>query len=226
MPSSQTALHLWVSMDALVTSRSSRSLLAFAWSSIASTRGVTLPVLEMAAIGEMLVGMSSREASATSVLTWDEVSAGQSGPSGLWGGVMGTTTGVGLLGEECLDLQLDVSSTAQDRRFLTSVVMLPSNYGGYLWGLATMMVETLPRGGVFWSGSSIGGDRAINPQVDRLACSNAYTAGQWFWQGGYNGLIMPIQTYRVDNLGASDRELADLKLADLPTGGCLCPSLR
>ena len=89
-----------------------------------------------------------------------------------------------------------------------------------------MMVETLPRGGVFWSGSSIGSDRAINPQVDRLACSKAYTAGQWFWQGGYNGLIMPIQTYRVDNLGASDRELADLKLADLPTGGCLCPSLR
>ena len=43
---------------------------------------------------------------------------------------MGTATGVGLLGDECSDPQLDVSSTAQDRRFLTSIVMLPSNFGG------------------------------------------------------------------------------------------------
>ena len=43
---------------------------------------------------------------------------------------MGTTTGVGLLGDECLDPQLDISRIAQDRRFLTSIVMLPSNFWG------------------------------------------------------------------------------------------------
>ena len=69
MPNSHTALHLWTSMDAFVVSRSLRVLLALAQSSIASARGVMLPVLEMAAIGEILVGMSSREASATSALT-------------------------------------------------------------------------------------------------------------------------------------------------------------
>ena len=130
MPSSQMALHLWASMDALVVSRSSRALLPFAQSSIASTGGVKLPVLETAAIGEMLMGMSSREASAVLVLAWDEVSTGWGGPSGFWGGVVGTATGVGLLGDKCFDPQLDVSSTAWDRRFLTSIVMLPSNLGG------------------------------------------------------------------------------------------------
>ena len=45
---------------------------------------------------------------------------------------MGTATGVGLLGDECLDLQVDISSTAQDRRFLTSIVMLLSNWGGFM----------------------------------------------------------------------------------------------
>ena len=107
-----------------------KGFFGFAWSSIASTRGVTLPVLEMVAIGEMLAGMSSREVSATLALTWDEVSTGQSGHSGFWGGVMGTTTGVGLLGDECSDPQLDVSSIIWDRRFLTSIVMLPSDFGG------------------------------------------------------------------------------------------------
>ena len=43
---------------------------------------------------------------------------------------MGTATGIGLLGDKCLDPQLDVSSTAWGRRFLTSIVMLPSNFGG------------------------------------------------------------------------------------------------
>ena len=70
----------------------------------------------------------------------------------------GAATGVGLLGDECSDPQLDVSSTAWDRSFLTSIVMLPSNFGRDLWGLAIMMVETSPRGGIFWSSSSIGGD--------------------------------------------------------------------
>ena len=117
-------------MGALVVSRSLRALLAFAQSSIASTWEVMLLVLETAAIGEMLVWMSSREASATLALTWDEVSTDWSGPSGLWGEVVGTTTGVGLLGDECLDPQLDISSIARDRRSLTSIVMLPSDFGG------------------------------------------------------------------------------------------------
>ena len=43
---------------------------------------------------------------------------------------MGTTTGVGLLGDECSDLQLDASSTAWESRLLTSAVILPSNFGG------------------------------------------------------------------------------------------------
>ena len=66
----------------------------------------------------------------------------------------------------------------------------------------------------------------INFQVDRLTCSKTYAAGEWLWQGGYNGFIAPIQTYGVDDLGAYDKELADLQLADSPAGNCLCPSLR
>ena len=58
----------------------------------------------------------------------------------------------------------------------------------------------------------------INPQVDRLTCSKAYTAGQWLWKAGYNGLIVPVQTYRVDDLGAGNKKLADLKFADPPMG--------
>ena len=61
------------------------------------------------------------------------MSTGWSGPSGFWGGVIGTTAGPGLLGDECSDLQLDVSSTAQDRSFLTSIIMLPSDFGGIYW---------------------------------------------------------------------------------------------
>ena len=70
------ALCLWVSIDALVVRKSLRALLAFAQSSSSSARGVMLLVMEMAAIGEMLVGMSSREASAASALAWEEVSTG------------------------------------------------------------------------------------------------------------------------------------------------------
>ena len=47
---------------------------------------------------------------------------------------MRTTTGVGLLGDECLDSQLDASSTAVDRRLLTFIVILHSNFGGdFMW---------------------------------------------------------------------------------------------
>ena len=39
------------------------------------------------------------------------------------------------------------------------------------------------------------------------------------WQRGYNGFILPIQTYGVNNLGAGRKELVDLKLADLAHRG-------
>ena len=52
------------------------ALLALAQSSKGSTRGLTLPLLYVVAIGEMLAEMSSREASASLMLAWDEVSMG------------------------------------------------------------------------------------------------------------------------------------------------------
>ena len=71
---------------------------------------------------------------------------------------MRTAAVVDLLGDEHLDSQLDASSTPQDRRLLTSVVILPSDLRADLCGLVIRMVETLPRGGIFWSGSSIGSE--------------------------------------------------------------------
>ena len=112
MPSSQTALCLLASMDPLVLSRSSRALLALVWSSTRSTEGLTLLLLEMAAIGEMLARTSSREASTSLTLAWDEVLTARSGPSGFQGGVMRTAAVVGLLGDEHSDSQLDASSAA------------------------------------------------------------------------------------------------------------------
>ena len=145
-------------MDPLVLSRSSRALLALVQSSTWSTKGLTLPLLETAAIGEKLVGMSSREVSASSTLAWDEVLTAWSGPSGFWGGVMRTTAVVALLGDEHLDSQLEASSTAWDRRLLTSVVILPSDFRGDLCGLVIRRVKTSPRGGTFWSSFSTGGE--------------------------------------------------------------------
>ena len=73
-------LHLQVSMDGLVASSSSRALLAFLKSSATSAREVMLPDLVVAAMGEMVVGTPSRDASAISAsswaLAWDEVSIG------------------------------------------------------------------------------------------------------------------------------------------------------
>ena len=77
---------------------------------------------------------------------------------------MRTTTGVGLLGDKCLDSQLDTSSTAWDRRLLISIVILPSNFGGDLHGLAIRMVETLQRGDIFQSSSSTGGEGILIPK--------------------------------------------------------------
>ena len=63
MPSTQTALCLLVSMDPLVLSRSLRALLVLVWSSAKSIKVLVLSLPETAAIAEMLVGISSREAS-------------------------------------------------------------------------------------------------------------------------------------------------------------------
>ena len=77
IPSSQMAFSLQASMDDLVASSSSRALLAFSQSSAASAGGVMLLDLVVVAMGEMVVGTPSRDASAISTssraLTWDEV---------------------------------------------------------------------------------------------------------------------------------------------------------
>ena len=60
-----------------------------------------LPLPGTAAIGEILEGISSMEASPSLMLAWDEVLAHQGGPSGFCGGDMKITAVVGLLGDEC-----------------------------------------------------------------------------------------------------------------------------
>ena len=96
------------------------------------------------------------------MLAWDEVSTGGSRPSVFCGGDMRTTAVAGLLGDDCWDPQLDVSNTAWDRRLLTSVVMLPLDLGGDFGGLVIKTVGMSSRGGIFWSGSSIGGEGIYN----------------------------------------------------------------
>ena len=146
------------SMDNLVTNSSSRALLAFSQSSAMSVGGVPLLDLIVAAMGEMVVGIPSRDASAilasSWALTWDEVSTGWGSSFGLWGGGVRTTTGFGLLRVEFPDPWPDMSNIIWHRRFLTSMVMLdsPSDFGGVvLWWLAIMMVENLPIGSAFLS---------------------------------------------------------------------------
>ena len=60
-----------------------------------------LLLLELAAMGEMLLGASSREASLSLMLAWDEVSASWGGSPGFCGGDVKITAVVGLLGDEC-----------------------------------------------------------------------------------------------------------------------------
>ena len=70
----------------------------FIQSSVKSIKVLLLP--EMAAVGEMLAGISSRRLP-PSMLAWDEVSAVSSRPPGLCGEDMRTTAVVGLLGGDC-----------------------------------------------------------------------------------------------------------------------------
>ena len=166
MPSSQTTFCLWASMDDLVASISSQALLAFSRSWPMAAGGVLLLDPGVMAMGEMEVGTSSREASAIStssrVLTWDEVSTSLETSLSLWGGGVSMTTGFGLFGVEFPDMQPDVSNITQDRRLLTSMVMLTSlsTFGGVvLRGLAIRIAEHLPGCNAFWSGSSAMGCR-------------------------------------------------------------------
>ena len=73
-----------------------------------SMGGVTLLDLGVAAMGEMVVGTSSREASTISassgVLTWDKMSTSLVQSLGLWGGGVSMTTGFGLFGVKFPDL--------------------------------------------------------------------------------------------------------------------------
>ena len=101
--------------------------------------------------------MFSREASASLMLAWDDMSTSGSETSDFWGGDIVTTAVVIFPREECSDSQLDVSIIAQSRRSLTSAVILPSNLEGDLCGLVVMVMEALPIGGAFVSDSSMGG---------------------------------------------------------------------
>ena len=89
-----------------------------------------------------------------------------------------------------------------------------------------MMVEHLPLGSAFQSGSYCQGLRDVNFQVDRLASGKAYAIGEGLRQGGYDRFLTSIQPYWVGHLQAGDEELADFQLADSPTGSHLSPSLR
>ena len=84
----------------------------FIQSSVKSIEALVLSLPEMAAIGEMLAGIPSREASPSSMLAWDEASASGSRPSGLHSREVRTTAVVSLLGDDCWDSQLDTSNTA------------------------------------------------------------------------------------------------------------------
>ena len=113
----------------------------------------------MAVMGEMLVGILLREASASSILAWEEVLTGRGGASGLWDGDMTASTVADFPMGKCSDWQLDSSAIAQVSRLSTSVAMLILGLGG-LGELAAGMVCSLPSSEVVCSGSS-GGDRGI-----------------------------------------------------------------
>ena len=100
--------------------------------------------------------MSSREASASLMLAWDEVLTDRSETSDFWGGDIMTATVVIFPREEILDSQLDASIIAQYRSF-TSVAILPSNFGGDLPGLVVWMMEASSIGSALVSDSSMGG---------------------------------------------------------------------
>ena len=74
------------------------------------------------AVGEGVVGISSREASTISALcgafTWDDVSTGLEGSLSLWGRGVSMTTGFSLFGVKFSDTCPDMSNPTQDRSSL------------------------------------------------------------------------------------------------------------
>ena len=76
------------------------------------------------------------------------------------------TTGLGLLRVKFLDLQPDISNTAQDRRFLTSMVMLPSpsDFGGGLKWTGYNEGEGLVKRQYLWPVSSTRDGRILIPR--------------------------------------------------------------
>ena len=92
------------------------AMLALVQSSIGSTDGLALLLLQAVAIGEMLVGRPSREASASSILAREEVSTSRGEASDFWGGDATASTVATFPMGECLDLQLDLSAITWVRR--------------------------------------------------------------------------------------------------------------
>ena len=120
------------------------------------------------AMGEMVLGTSSRESSTIltsfGALTWEEVSTGLERSLSLWGGCVSTIAGFGLFGVKFLGEQPDVSIITPDRRLLTSMIMLTflSGSGGVvLRELAIRIEEHLLRGNTFQSSSSTMGCRML-----------------------------------------------------------------
>ena len=129
MPSSQTTFHLQALMDDLEASSSSRSLLAFSQRWLVSVRGVLLLGPGDSAMGEIVVGTSSREASAISssgVLTWDDVSTGPERSLSLWAGGVSMTRGLVLLGSSSLTCDQMCLTSPKTGRLLNSMVNLTS----------------------------------------------------------------------------------------------------
>ena len=126
-----------------------------------STHGLALQLLYAAAMGEMLIGLLSREASPSSILAWEEVLTGRGGASDLWDGDMAASAVAAFPMAECSNTWLDLSTITRVSRSLTSVAMLILGLKGVLGEVAAGIECTLPSGGVVHSGSS-GGSTGIS----------------------------------------------------------------
>ena len=96
-----------------------------------STDGLALLLLYMAAMGETLVGILSREASTSSIIAWEEVLTSREGASDLWDGDVTASTVAAFPTGECSDSWLDSSAIIWVSRLSTSVAMLILGFGGF-----------------------------------------------------------------------------------------------
>ena len=150
------------------------ALLALAWSSDRSTRGLALLLLYAASIGGRLAGMPSTEASPSLMLAWDDVSIGGTVTSNFWGGDVVATDMVIFSKQDCSDSWLDNLATPCSRSQLTSAVILPSGLGGDLLGLVVGSKWILLMGRSLASDSILGG--MLISQIWMFSSDNAYTA--------------------------------------------------